>query len=636
MNTTPNENLENESVATVEPEAATTEESLPEETALETPTESASDTTQTNEASAETTDEVVQETTESLATENDEASDNPSVLCEEYAAGPCGCKEKKFAFAGLLALIAVCVALWVAYSGIFADKYAEIYDTSHMSAIYVVDDTVKGHKHNGKLYTLSDKVNDAALTGIATEDIAINTMLRSPDGGAVFYYENYDPETYTGDLFVNYSDTKGIAIDTGVSSGLLTSADGKVLTYAKVSENEEGNTAIALYLYKKNGTPKLLTENYTPSISPMMSYSAKYLAFVAPDAESGTNALYIAKTSGFSAEPVKVAENVNALYSVNDKGYAFFSQMTEGEDAKTNNHLCYAAPGKALVKVAPNASVRQDCFGQFSNKFAYYTHTEEGKAQFYVSSVGKTPDMLFENSDFYLNPDVENKKYIFITIDEADSNLLHIQRVNGKKNTMIAENTSANGLNNVLNSRDYNRITYIRNFNEETYSGEFFMSKTFLGMTKEIKIADDVSLAIGTPDLKYLAYFTNLDLNTGLGKLHLFDGKKSTMIAENVPYYSVSFSGDDKTLFYLSNCSDTYTTADLNMVKTASPKKSIVIDTEISTINTYEFLYTTRTNGSVYYFKNYDNATGIGDLYFAKKGKNPTLVENKVSGLVFE
>lgn len=617
MNTTPNENLENENVATAEPEEITETEVVTEEV--------------TEEAAVE--DAVVEEIAEEVSEEAAVELEAPIADADNES---CGCKKKNFAFAGLLALVLVCAALWAAYSGIFADKYAEIYDTSNMSAVYVVDDNVKAHKSNGKVYDISANINAAALSGQSTKDVVNNTMLRSPDGSAVFYYENYDVTTYTGDLYVRYNDGKAQAIDTGVSAGLMTSADGRVLVYAKITETEEGTSAIALHVYKKNSKPKLLTANYTPSVSPMMSYSAKYLAYAAPDAETGTNALYVTKVSGIGATPVKVADNVTSLYSVNDRGYAFFTQSIQREDGTSVNALCYAAPKKEVTVVAEKASVREDCFGQLTNRFAYYTHTDDDTAQFYISKVGKAPELLFEDSDFYLNPDVENNKHIFITIDSENPDMLHIQRANGKKVTMVAENTSANGLNTVLNSRDYNKITYMRNFNEETYSGEFFMSKTVLGHKTEIKIADNVSLAIGTPDLDYVAYFTDLDLNTGYGKLHIFDGKKSTLVAENVPYYTVSFSGDDKMLFYLTDCSEDRTSATLNMTKTAKPQKSVVIDTEISTVNTYEFLYTTRTNGSVYYYKNYDATTGRGDLYFAKKGKNPKLVESSISGLILE
>ena len=605
MSITPNENFENENVITEDVKVESTEE----------------------QATEELTEDILEGTsTEELAI--------PEVSDETVSdAIPQKAKSKKFAFAGLFALILVCATLWVAYSGFFTNKYAEIYDTSNMAALYLKDNAVFLHRANGKI----EKVTDApSATGYSAADIINGTMLRSPDGSTTFFYENYDAATYTGDLYAMYNNKDKTLIDTGVSAGLMCSADGKIVIFAKKSSDEATAQKVSLYMFKKGGKPQMLSDSYTPSISPMLSYNSKYVAYASQDPELGTNALYIAKISAFGSKAVKVADNVSHLYSVNDKGFAYFVQTTYDEVDNATSTLCYASRNTVATPVAENASVREDCFAQFSNNFAYYTHTEDGSAQFYAAKAGKEPTLLFEDTDFYLNPDVENKNYIFITIDKEDENMLHISRINGKKLSTVAENTSANGLNNVLNSRDFNKITFMRNYNDATYSGEFYISKTFLGFKKETKIADNVSLAIGTPDLEYIAYFTDLNLNKGTGTLHLYNGRKSEMVAENVPYYSVSFSSDTKKLFYLSNVTEDYKTATLNMIHTNKPTNTIVVDNEITTVNIYEFLYAARTNGSLYYYKNYDVTTGKGDLYYAKKGKNPVLVESGVAGLVLE
>lgn len=610
-----NKNLENENIATIE----------------------SNDETSAVETEIEDTPAQVEEVAEENITAIDNMHENNNVGSDEIAneklTKPA---KKKFAFAGLLAIILICSILWVAYSGIFTNKYAMIYNTSKVSALYLKDNSIKYHKPSGKTDVVTTMSATEALSGYTPADVLEGTTLRSPDGSTVFFYENFDPATYAGDLCVSYNNGKKILIDTGVSTGLLTSSNGKVVLFAKNVKKEDGTTALSLYSYKKNGKPQLITDNYAPTIYPMLSYSAKYLAFASPDTETGTTALYVTKLSAFGPKTTKVADDVTELHAVNDSGYAFFNKTIQKEDGTTGTALSYAAANKPVTVVAENATVREDCIGQLTNNFAFYVNAPDSNAKFYASKTNKVPELLFEEENFYLNPDVENKNYIFITINKEDANLLTIHRMNGSKLKTVAENVSAEGINNVLNSRDYNKITYIRNFDSETYSGEFFMSKTLFGIKSEVKIADGVSLAIGTPDLKNIAYFTNLDLNTGKGTLNIFNGRKSTVVAENVPYYTVTFSGDNKTLFYMTDMSDDGSSGTLKMTKTNNGKNSTVVDTDVSVINTYEFLYSARTNGSVYYLKNYDVTTGLGDLYFAKKGKNPKLVENATSGLILE
>ncbi len=612
MNTTPNETHENENITAEEIVTEVVNEQIIEET-------------EENVAEEPAVEELEEETVALADTIAEAVAANSDATENE----PKSKQGKRFAFAGLLAIILVCTTLWVAYSGIFTNKYAEIYDTSNMAALYIKDDAVFLHRNNGKIQKVSDATS---ANGYSAADIINGTMLRSPDGNAIFFYENFDTATYTGDLCAMYNNKNKVLVDTSVSAGLMCSADGKILIFAKRNSDE----AASLYMYKKGSKPQLLTDNYTPSVSPMLSYSAKYIAYASPDAETGTNSLYIAKLSAFGSKGVKVADDVSTLYSINDNGYAYFAQTTYDEVDNAVSTLCYASRNTAPTPVAEDVTVNENCFAQLSNNFAYYLHTKDGVAQFYAAKVGKEPTLLFEDENFYLNPDVENKNYIFITIDKEDQNMLDISRINGKKLSTVAENTSANGLNNVLNSRDFNKITFMRNYDDATYSGEFFISKTFLGFKKETKIADNVSLAIGTPDLEYIAYFTDLDLTKGVGNLHLYNGKKSEQIAENVPYYSVSFSSDCKKLFYLSNVTDDYKTATLNIISTKNPTKTTIIDNEITPVNIYEFLYAGRTNGSVYYYKNYDATTGKGDLYYAKNGKNPVLVEEDIFGLVLE
>ncbi len=632
-----NKNLENENVTTVEetPDVVAVEDTEAVNAIVEAATEE--EITETGSAAEENAAETdISADEASAAPVKDLEKSNKKEKSSNMDCNDSKPAKKKFAFTGLLAVILICAILWVAYSGIFANKYPTIYNTSKVSALYIKDNSIKYHKASGKTDVVTTAKAADPASGLSSAAILEGTSLRSPDGSAVFFYENFNTSTYSGDLCVSYNNGKKILIDTGVSSGLLVSSTGKVVLYAKTGVNEEGTSSISLYSYKKNGKPQLITDNYAPNIYPMLSYSAKYLAFASPDAETGTTALYVTKLSAGKPKTTKVAEDVEALHSINDSGYAFFDKTIKKDDGTTGKALSYAAPNKPVTVVAENATVREDCFGQLTRNFAFYVNMPDSAAKFYAGKTNKVPELRFEEENFYLNPDVENKNYIFITIDETDANSLTIHRMKGKKLKTVAEKVSAEGINNVLNSRDYNKITYIRNFDQETYSGEFFISKTSFGIQKETKIADGVSLAIGTPDLKYIAYFTDLDLNTGKGTLNLFNGKKSTVVAENVPYYTVTFSGDNKTLFYMTDLTDDGSKGTLKMAKTNKPSKSVDIDKDVSLVNTYEFLYSARTNGSVYYLKNYDPATGLGDLYFAKKGKNPKLVEEATSGLILE
>ena len=628
MNTTPNENnenLENENVAEVEIEE--TAEAVTEEE-----TTAAEEIEEITEEAVEAAEEVIEEAVASEEISGEEAVEPISEEATEDAPKKC---KKAFGFTGLIALILVCAFLWVMYSGIFAPKYAPSYDNSDMSALYILGDELKARKDNGKIYTVYKNTTEvSAEGGYSAEMILEGTSLRSPNGEALYFYENFDLATFSGDLYVSYNDKAKEKIDTGVSTGLMCSADGRVALYPKLNQESE-TPSIAFYLYRKGKAPVLLADNTSMAVAPILSQTAKYIAYCVDNAETQKTDLYVVKSTDKNLKPVKLAEGVSAVHAVKDNGYVFYTVSAAGEDAAAaTKTVYYASAKKGAVKVADNAIISEKYIAQQTNNFGYLISKEDGTVDFFVGKIGKAAEKIYSGTNLMLNPDIENNHYIFITPQQEDANLLDITTMFGKKAVPVGEGASRAGINYIRNSRDFKKMCYMKNYTEETMSGELYYAENKFGSVKPVKVADGVNLAAGSEDMEYIVYFTNIDLQTGVGAMHVFDGKKSKKIADNVAYFS--FTDDDKKIYYLTNCSEDFTKATLNIASLKNPSKKMVVDKEISLPSSTGFLYSDRDDGSVYYMKNYDASAQKGDLYFAKNGKTGTLVEKGVSKLILE
>ncbi len=631
---TQNENMENENQSPAEAEAelnvSIDEASVAEAVEMETVVKDVVE----DVASEVNKESDFEEETISVEVENKEDLPSAESALQDELATDGKHTNKIFAFAGLLALIVMCLGLWLAYSGIFAPKYAPTYDNSKNTAYFVQNDAVMGYKDNGDTYKVFENttIGEAGFTFL---DFANGASMRSPNGEAFFFYENFNAETFSGDLYVRYKDKEKIKIDTDVSIGSICSSDGKIILYPKLNViEEEKRSEVDFYVYRKGKAPQLLQKNVSQTIMPVFSQSAAYIAYGVDNAKTQKTELYVVKSSDRKLKPKKVSNSVARIYAVKDNGYVFFNDVLTTEDGTQKNALYYASAKKGSVKVSEDAIAAETFIGQFTNNFAYYTSTPDGKTEFNLGKIGKKPKSVFSaESQLNFKLDAENENFLFVLPNENNTELLDFHVVRGNKHEIIATESDAIALNYSKTSRDYKKMIYFKNFNSDNYYGELYITEKKFGLTKTKKIADKVGYAMASEDLDYILYFTDIDISTGIGTMHIYNGRKSTKVSEKVMY--AEFDKKDKKLFYLTDASANFETATLNVINTNRPTKNLVIDKEISLANT-ELLFSSRNDGSVYYIKNYDAQTGKGDLCFAKNNKTGNVIAKGVSQLIFE
>lgn len=614
------ETKENETVTEDEIAPQAPEESPALEPEQETDTEILDE--QTDESSDDTVDE-------DDATAEAEIIDDAIIeedVAESYDKEPAAEKKstsKVAAFSGLIALIAVCLVMWFAYTGIFAPKYDTEVDRSKFPITYVKDAALYQKKVSGQSVQVSDSLISDPESGFSSYNY---TVKQSENGKVTYFLENFSTETFAGTLYATYNNKDKVKIADNVVQGYIISDDGKTVVYMA---DIDVDTAVGpLFCYTKGGEPQQIANTalyQTFAISP----NGKYISFVENyNEETYTGEYYIVK---IGSSPVKIDDEVVSGAAVSNKGETLYLKNLN-EDSYTCD-LYIASASKEPTFISSGVSENYVIASEFSNKAAFVTMDENQVYNFYSTKGGSEPKIVLDDIMGFFSVDVENDTYLIAKMAEgADPSTEGPNMLLKKKNKQPV--TIAKGLytpQHASASYDFKTIYYLNNYDSDSGTGTLNVRKEgIFGMSKTDVIAEGVSAFRATRDGKAAVYITNANSENNTGTINAYVNNKSKVIAENVSTSAYKLSQNSKSILYISDINTETYIGNLYCASTTGSSEPKVIDSDV-----YASFYS-RSDKNAIYFKNPNTDNATYDLYIWKGRGTPEQIDTGISMVLFE
>lgn len=532
-------------------------------------------------------------------------------------------KSKIMAFSGLIALIIICIGLWVAFTGVFAPKYEMPVDRSKFALSYVKDYCLYQKPVSGSAVQLSDKLVSDTESGFANYSY---TVKQSKDGKTVYFLENFDSSTFSGTLYASYNGKDKVKIADNALQGFVISENGKTVMYMS---NVDINTAMGQLYYCTKGSEPQLLANSTLYQTFMVSANGKMMAYLENvDSETGMGEYWIAKAG---STPVKIDDTVIGGVKISDKGEVLYvknlDEMTYTCDLYT------ASLSKSPEFISSGVSENYVMASSFSKKVGYVTVDENQIYNFNFKSGNKTPDLVLDDIMGFFAVDIENQNFLLAKMAEGADASTASPDMLLKKKGKNAE-TIASGMltpQHASASYDFKTIYYLNDYDQAASSGVLHVRKeSFFGTAKDEVIAEGVSTFTASKDGSVVIYMTNVDSTTGMGTLNAYKNGKTKVLAEGIYSQTYKLSENGKTVTYLGDINEESFTGTLYSVKTSGGSAASVIDSDV-----YSSFYT-RSDKNAIYLKNYNSESDTADLYMWKGGGTPEAVDTGISTVLFE
>lgn len=564
--------------------------------------------------------EVVNEDNKSDNQMDNSVESQPSTISKDEASVITPKRSSFTAFSGLIALIILAVGLFIYYSGILAPKYDIPVDRSKNAVMYVKDDTLYAKPLKGESVSLSANLN----SGEDSENLyyTTSTMLQSEDGKVTYFLEDFNTESYSGNLCVTYDNKTKKQIDTGVMQNFVISKDGKYVMYLKDADPMTGIGP--LYVYKK-GDDKPFSVAQKALVGTFMfgdnSKEVAYLDNVNEETEAGE--LYYNNLKGKS---IKIDSDVTYGRKMSNKSEIIYLKNTDPNTYTSD--LCYWKNGKDPIVIGSGINNSYVMTSAFSANTSYVEVVDNSfNLHFYRSGKDKSTLIMNDIMGFF-ELDVENQNFLIAKAsDETAQNPDMYLKKGMQKPKLITTNlySPSHG----RSSLNYSTIAYISDFNQETGTGSLYIQKFLFGIKlSPKKIADNVSSFNMTSDGKTISYMTEMS-EQQTASLYVYKNGKSIHIADNIPYGGSLVSDNGKAIYYLANFDQNTYSADLFVRMLTGSGKIIQIDDHV-----YAQFYS-RNEKNVVYFKNYDVNINIGDLYLWN-GNKSEIINEKVNAVMFE
>ncbi len=539
------------------------------------------------------------------------------------AEGPAPKKKSKImAFSGLIALIIICIGLWVAFTGIFAPKYVTPVDRSKFALSYVKDFCLYQKPVSGSPVKISDKLVSDTESGFSSYSY---TVKQSKDGKVVYFLENFDPSTFSGTLYACYNGKDKVKIADNALQGFVISENGKTVMYMS---NVDINTAIGQLYYCTEGLQPQQLANSTLYQTFMVSENGKSMAYLENvNSEDSTGEYYVAKTGG---APVKVDDAVISGVKVSNGGEVLYLKNMDKETYTCD--LYKSAPSKTPELISNGVSENYVMASSFSDKVGYVTIGADQVYNFDFKNGNKEAETVLDDIMGFFAVDVENQNYLLAKLpDGADASSASPDMLLKKKGKDAI--TVASGMltpQHASASYDFKTIYYLCNYDQASSAGVLHVRKESLFGVKDEVIAEGVGAFNATKDGSVVIYITNINSSAGTGTLNAYKDGSTKQIAEGIYSSTYKLSTNGKTVTYLGDIDQESYTGTLYTVQTTGSSQATAIDSGV-----YSSFYT-RSDKNAIYFKNFNSDADTGDLYMWKGSGTPEAVDTGVSSVLFE
>lgn len=415
------------------------------------------------------------------------------------------------------------------------------------------------------------------------------------NGESVFFLEGYDAETSTGSLFASFNGKTKIPVSAKTYNNIKISDNGKYALFIDLPEKDKNFGA--LYIYKKNSEKEKIADNV----------SLTEFGF-SPDSQSivyiSQGDLYFQK---IGSQREKIDSNVYALINVSASSSVLYTKV----NSENGYDLYYWKLNKEAVLAGKNVSPNLVYTSGISDNFYYCCNSEHPSSYSLYYKAGKKDSQLIDTA--VLSPIAWDSRYnniVYMKNFSSDTFTSDTYvKLNGKNSEKLGVSADTSRVT-VRTSYDFKHIAYLSDIDATTGLGKLYLSETGLFKDKEpFLVAENVYDFDFSKDAKVLLYLDSPNSGNTFN-LHLYKNKTETMIAENVQQNSFTMTSNAKAVFYLTNYNAEKDSGNLFCKSLSNPKsESIKIDTEV-TRN-----FCVRSHNQVIYTKNYSNDTGESDLY---------------------
>lgn len=526
-------------------------------------------------------------------------------------------KSKLFAFSGLIALVVICIGLWIAFTGILAPKYDMPTDRSKFVVSYVKDSALYQKPVSGQSVKISESLSADAENPLTSFSY---TVMQSKNGEATFFLENFSMETYSGTLYVSYNGKEKVKIADNVVQGFVISENGKTVVY--MSGLDVTNATGQLYYHTKGGQPQLIA-NSALYQTYMTSLNGGYVSFMENvDPSTGLGELYVVKTG---SQPVKIDDAVTSALEISDNGKVLY--LKNVNEVTYTYDLYLASASSAPELLATGVTQGYVMASKFSDKVAYVTVNEEQVYNFAARNGNGAEKIVSEDLMGFFAVDIENENYLVAKMsaneeEAAAGNPDMLLKKGNSEYVTIAKNMLTP--QHAAASYDFKTIYYLSDFDTTTSTATLRVRKEgFFGQASDEVIATNVSSFKATKNGKAVAYMTDVDATLGTGTLTVYKDGNSKVISTNVYPSLFKLSENGKAVIYAGDLNMETGIANLYAASTTGGSGPSVIDTEI-----YATLYS-RSDKNAIYLKNYDMEANTADLYMWKGRGEPELIDRK-------
>ncbi|GFI61069.1 hypothetical protein IMSAG049_00222 [Clostridiales bacterium] len=458
---------------------------------------------------------------------------------------------------------------------LISDRVAD-YEISYKGegAVYVVPDD---NEQSGTLYGYSRKAD-------SSYEISKNVLIGgmeyaiSGDGTKAIYATS---EGKSAALNISGIDGTGAKeIDTEVAQYLVTKMD-KYLYYIKSVENADGSSGYNIYSFDMDrGESSLIDED-----------------IIAVALSSNENSLIYYKYNG---KMIKASDILN----------------DDGDGSEADNALREAAADYEFKDITCSAYRYEAGSSKLINDNVFAALTMDDDGNFIAYTVPRGLNKIRVNlSEITTVNEISAMYYMEAMQAECDT---YVYKLNGFDDYVMFEDSYIYSFMNSANNAQFGCFT---NYDENAKRGTFMLS-TFneSGIKSYSELEDDVESFRFLGDGSRLAYLRGVQAD-GSGTLIYIESNIADEVSDSAYYYEVS---EDlyRRIFYL----DEYDSATLGGTFHYYQQ---AVD-EIVDENVYMFAY--RKNNNCLYMKNYDTATGKGDLYYLN-GKKSVLVDSGVDSV---
>ncbi len=532
-------------------------------------------------------------------------------------------KSKLFAFSGLIALVVICIGLWITFTGILAPKYDIPVDRSKFAISYIKDGALYQKPVSGQTAKVSEALAADPSSGFNAYSY---TIKQSKDGKITYFLENFDTTTFSGTLYVTYDGRSKEKIADNVVQGFVVSENGKTVVYMSALDV---NTATGqLYYYTRGLEPQLIANN-TLYQTYMVSTNGEMIGFMENvDPTTGIGEYYTVKTG---RAPVKIDDAVMSGLEISDNGQVIY--LKNMNETTYTFDLYIASQNKTPEFVSSGVTENYVMPSGFSDKLAYVTVDENQTYSFSAKNAGDASTVVLDDLMGFFAVDIENENYLLAKMGEgADAaSGMPDMLLKKKGQNIVTIATNMMSPQHASASYDFKTIYYLGEYDETTSTGTLHVRKEgFFGNASDEIIATGVSSFNATKNGKAVAYTTDLDATTGVGTLNVYKDGNSKVIADNVFSSLFTLSDNGKTITYISDLNMQTYIGNLYRASTTGSSGSDVIDTEV-----YASFYS-RSDKNAIYRKNYNTENGTADLYIWKGNGTPELIDTGVAAVLFE